>query len=122
MTSKNDELRRSVQGYYDALDAGDTEAVLDFFSGDVLYMRPGYDRFVGMDKLREYYENSRKLGQGRHILRTIIVEGQQAAAHGTWEGETKDGSRVTQGFAALFAFGTHDRITEHTTYFYTAAV
>lgn len=122
MASSDDEIRACVQGYYDALDAGDTDGVLEAFSGDVLYMRPGYDRFVGLEKLREYYESSRKLGEGRHMVRNILVDGQQAAANGMWEGQAKDGSRVTQGFGAFFMFGANNRITEHTTYFFTPAV
>lgn len=122
MTPENEDLRRSVQGYYDALDTGDMEAVLEFFGGDVLYMRPGYERFVGIERLREYYHDSRKLGEGRHVVRAILVDGQRAAAHGTWEGQLKDGSRATQGFGAFFTFDANGRITEHTTYFFTPAV
>lgn len=118
----NDELRRVVQGYYDALDAGDVDAVLEFFAGDVLYRRAGYDRFVGIDKLREYYQSSRKLAAGRHAVRGILVEGLDAAAHGEWEGDLKDGGRASMGFAAIFAFDGHGRIREHTTYFFTPAV
>ncbi len=118
----SDDLRRAVQGYYDALDAADMDAVLDFFSGDVLYRRPGYERFVGIEKLREYYEKSRKLAAGRHHVRAILVEDHDVAAHGEWEGDLKDGGRASMGFAAIFAFDTHGRIREHTTYFFTPAV
>lgn len=118
----SDDLRRAVQGYYDALDAGDTEEVLDFFSGDVLYRRPGYERFVGIEKLREYYEGSRKLAAGRHAVRAILVDGHDVAAHGEWEGDLKDGGRASMGFAAVFAFDANGRIREHTTYFFTPAV
>lgn len=122
MTSEANELRQAVQGYYDALDNGDMEAVLEFFGGDVLYQRPGYERFIGIDRLREYYNDSRKLGEGRHVVRAILVDGGRAAAHGTWEGQLKDGSRATQGFGAFFTFDTNNRIAEHTTYFFTPAV
>ncbi len=121
-SSTSDELRRAVQGYYDALDAGDTERVLDYFSGDVLYRRPGYDRFVGIERLREYYESARKLARGRHAVRAILVDGHSVAAHGEWEGDLKDGGRTSMGFAAIFAFDGHGRISEHTTYFFTPAV
>ncbi len=116
------ELRRAVQGYYDALDAGDNERVLEFFSGDVLYLRPGYERVAGIERLREYYEDSRKLKPGRHVLRSILVDGAEVAVHGEYEGELKDGSRTSVGFAAFFTFDGNDRASEHFTYFFVPAV
>ena len=122
MRAVGPDLRRAVQGYYDALDADDLEAVLEFFSGDVLYRRPGYDRMVGIDAVRRYYEESRLIAPGRHVLRTLVVEGHNVAAHGEWEGELKEGGRRTVGFAAFFVFDGNGRACEHTTYFFVPAV
>ncbi|GMA38506.1 nuclear transport factor 2 family protein [Mobilicoccus caccae] len=115
-------LRQAVQGYYDALDRNDVDEVLSDFSGDVLYRRPGYDPIVGLKGLREYYTGSRKLAAGRHVLRAMVVEDNNVAAHGMWEGDLKDGGRTSMGFAAFFSFDSAGRITEHTTYFFTPAV
>ncbi len=120
--STPEDYRRAVQRYYDSLDADDLESVLDCFSGEVLYRRPGYEPIVGMDQLRAYYAGGRKLAPGRHLVRDVVVEGQRAAAHGMYEGETKDGARTAVGFAAFFAFDGHGRVAEHTTYFFTPAV
>lgn len=116
------DYRAAVQGYYDALDAGDTEAVLEFFSGDVLYRRPGYERMNGLEALRRYYTAERKLTPGRHVLHSILVDGQNVAAHGEWEGDLKDGGRRAVGFAAFFVFNPRGRAMEHTTYFFVPAV
>lgn len=117
-----DDYRRAVQRYYDALDRDDLEAVLEGFSGDVLYRRPGYEVIAGMDRLRSYYTGDRKLAAGRHLVRDVVVEGQRAAAHGMYEGQLKDGERTAVGFAAFFSFDGNGRIAEHTTYFFTPAV
>lgn len=124
MTSprQSDDLRHAVQQYYQALDRDDLESVLECFSGDVLYRRPGYANIAGMDSLREYYASGRKLEPGRHLVRDVVVEGQRAAAHGMYEGQLKDGERTTVGFAAFFTFDGHGRVAEHTTYFFTPAV
>lgn len=114
--------RRAVQRYYDALDRDDLEAVLELFSGDALYRRPGYEVIAGMERLRAYYSGDRKLAAGRHLVRDVIVEGQRAAAHGMYEGQLKDGERTTMGFGAFFTFDMNGRIAEHTTYFFTPAV
>ncbi len=116
------DLRRAVQGYYDALDADDVEAVLEFFSGDVLYRRAGYEPMVGIDALRRYYEQTRLIAPGRHVLRTMVVEGANVAAHGEWEGELREGGRRSVGFAAFFVFDGNGRASEHTTYFFVPAV
>lgn len=115
-------LRQTVQGYYDALDRGDVDKILRDFSGDVLYRRPGYDPITGLEGLRRYYTADRMLAPGRHVLRAMVVEDTTVAAHGTYEGELKDGGRTTVGFAAFFTFDSGGRIIEQTTYFFTPAV
>ncbi|WP_226346555.1 nuclear transport factor 2 family protein [Agilicoccus flavus] len=114
--------RRVVQGYYDALDADDIDAVLAAFSGDVLYRRPGYDRIVGLEALRRYYASDRKLAPGRHVVRSMLVDGNEVAAHGQWEGELREGGRRSVGFAAFFTIDGNGRIASHTTYFHVPAV
>ncbi|MDO5711395.1 MAG: nuclear transport factor 2 family protein [Micrococcales bacterium] len=116
------DLGRAVQGYYDALDRDDIEAVLEFFSGDVLYRRPGYEPISGLAALRGYYSDDRVLAPGRHVLRSVIVEGQNVAAHGAFEGELREGGRRSVEFAAIFVFDGNDRANEHTTYFFVPAV
>lgn len=115
-------VRAAVQGYYDALDREDIDAVLDYFSGEILYRRPGYQPITGLEGLRAYYTKDRLLASGRHVVRALVVEGQTVAAHGTFEGELKSGERTTTGFAAFFTFDGGGRISEHTTYFFVPAV
>lgn len=115
-------LRAAVHGYYEAMDRDDIDSVLEFFSGDVLYRRPGYERIVGMDALRQYYASDRQIATGRHVLTSVIVEGQRVAAHGTFEGDLRDGSTTSVGFAAFFVFDLNGRAAEHTTYFFVPAV
>ncbi|MBW3084744.1 hypothetical protein KEM60_00933 [Austwickia sp. TVS 96-490-7B] len=116
------DLRIAVQRYYDALDQDDLDAVLEGFSGDVLYRRPGYDTIVGIDQLRSYYAEERRLAPGRHLLRDVLVEENRVAAHGAYEGRTVDGEQTAVGFAAFFVFDANGRISEHTTFFFIPAV
>lgn len=120
--STPDDLRRAVHGYYDALDRDDLDAVLECFAGDVLYRRPGYKDISGLERLRAYYTDHRKLAAGRHLVRHVLVEGSAVAANGMFEGDLRDGGRTAIGFAAFFVFDGHGRIEEHTTYFFTPAV
>lgn len=116
------DLGRAVRGYYDSLDRDDIESVLEFFSGDVLYRRPGYEPMSGLEALRRYYSDDRVLAPGRHVLRSVIVDGHDVAAHGVFEGELKEGGRRSVGFAAIFSFDGNGRASEHTTYFFVPAV
>jgi len=123
MMAEQSSVRATVQGYYDALDRDDIDAALDYFGGEILYRRPGYPPITGLDGLRDYYTRGRKLASGRHVIREVVIDGTSAAAHGTFEGELKEGGRTTMGFAAFFRFdNARDRIVEHTTYFFTPAV
>ena len=116
------DLRTAVLGYYEAMDRDDIDAVLEFFSGDVLYRRPGYDRISGMEALRQYYASDRKIATGRHVLTSVLVDGQRVAAHGIFDGDLRDGQPTSVGFAAFFLFDQHGRAADHTTYFFVPAV
>lgn len=41
-----------IHRYYEAVDAADVEGVLDIFTPDATYRRPGYPDIVGADALR----------------------------------------------------------------------
>ncbi|GAB76864.1 Ketosteroid isomerase-related protein [Austwickia chelonae] len=114
----SDHRRRTVQRYYEALDRDDLDAVLECFSGDVLYRRPGYPVMTGSEQLRAYYSDERRLARGRHSVRNLLVDGQQVAVQGTYEGELREGDRTVVDFAAFFVVDGNDRICEHATYFY----
>ena len=59
-------VRELSLAYYTAVDSGDVEAVLDCFSDDAVYRRPGYEPIVGREGLRDFYSGVRVIDSGAH--------------------------------------------------------
>lgn len=116
-----DRLREQIARYYELVDAEDFPAMLELFTEDCRYRRPGYEPLVGRDRLGEFYATERVIESGSHELEAIVVEGERAASAGVFRGHLRDGRDVEVGFAELFGFDG-DRIAERTTYFHRPAV
>lgn len=107
--------------YYDTVDSGDDNATADLFAPDGAYDRPGYDTMVG-EEIRTFYLENRVIESGKHTLLDIIINGNQAASRGEFNGKLKDGSDASEGFADFFVFNAEGQIAKRTSYFYRAAV
>lgn len=110
-----------VRGYYAAVDSGDPEKAIATFAPDAVYDRPGYPSLVG-EAIAEFYRGERVIASGAHTVEQIVVDGDRAAARGTFDGVLKSGAEAHEGFADFFAFDAEGRISARTTYFYRAAV
>ena len=101
-------VRELSLAYYTAVDSGDVEAVLDCFSDDAVYRRPGYEPIVGREGLRDFYSGVRVIDSGAHEVQDIVVEGDRSAIRCRFVGRLKDGSAAEVGFADFFGFaGDH---------------
>ncbi|WP_339102922.1 nuclear transport factor 2 family protein [Haloterrigena salinisoli] len=90
--------RSVLESYYEYVDAGETDALLELFADDIRYERPGQGAIDGIEELREFYERDRPLEDGTHeVDRMIVVDG-HAAVRGRFSG-VQDGDDVTFGFA-----------------------
>lgn len=106
----------AVRRYYRLVDAGELEEMFGLFADDVVYRRPGYEAIEGFDELRAFYEGQRVIAEGRHSLRSLVVDGDRVAVEGDFHGVLRDGRRVTLRFADFFTF--HEgRIVVRDTYF-----
>lgn len=117
-----DEIRQRALAYYTAVDGGDLDALLDVFSADATYLRPGYPPIVGRAELRTFYAGTRVIDSGTHTVETAVVEGDQAAVRGHFSGVLKDGSQVEVGFADFLVFDDEARVFERITLFQVPAV
>ncbi|WP_116952014.1 nuclear transport factor 2 family protein [Jiangella endophytica] len=114
--------RAPVLHYYETVDSEDPTAVVDLFSEDAVYRRPGYQPMVGRAALLRFYGGERVIAAGRHVITRIVLDGPaHVAVEGRFIGHLKDGSRVDLGFADFFTL--HDTlIVERATYFEASAV
>ena len=94
----------TVRSYYDLVDAGDYDRLVELFAEDVTYHRPGQPAIEGRAALREFYETGRPLSDGSHELADVVAgDGAAVAVRGRFAGR-QDGDRVAFGFADLHRF------------------
>lgn len=111
-----------TRSYYERVDAGDVEGVLDWFADDGVYHRPGYPPMRGRAALSAFYGGERVIQSGAHTLDVVLVDGWQAAVRGRFDGVLKDGSTVSVGFADFIRYDRAGRAVERHSYFDAPAV
>ncbi|TCJ90653.1 ketosteroid isomerase-like protein [Dermacoccus sp. SAI-028] len=111
-----------IRRYYEVVDAGDVEGVLDISTDDATYCRPGYEPMAGREALRAFYSGDRVIESGRHSVTSLLIDGDEAFVRGEFNGVLKDGSDAHLEFADFFRFGADDRIAYRQTYFYAPLV
>lgn len=107
--------RETAERYYEVVDEGDYERLVELFSPDARYERPGQDVIEGREALLEFYETGRPLSNGSHRLHELVADGDTVAVRGTFEGE-QDGGFVSFGFADFHVFDDEGRIAVRYTY------
>ena len=115
-------VEAAVRHYYDRVDAGDVAGVLDCFTDDAVYHRPGYEPMVGREALAAFYGGERVIADGRHELDAILVDGHAAAVRGRFVGTLKDGRPARVGFADFWVFDEGTRAVTRHSYFDSPAV
>lgn len=115
---REDRIRR----YYELVDGGDVTGLVSLFAPDAVYRRPGYDPLVGRDDLVRFYNDQRVIKDGCHRLSEVVIQGDAAAVHGTFEGTLKDGSAVALRFADFFTFADGGPFSSRDTFFFVQMV
>lgn len=116
------DLAARTRHYFDRVDAGDVEGVLDWFAQDGVYHRPGYAPMRGRASLAAFYGGQRLIADGEHHLAELLVDGDRVAVRGRFVGTLKDGSRVEVGFADFITYDGDGRARERHSYFETRTV
>lgn len=116
------DIEARTRHYYASVDAGDVEAVLDWFAPDATYHRPGYEPMVGRRALADFYGGERVIESGSHTLEAVVVDGSSAAVRGRFTGRLKDGSDASVGFADFIDYDADGRARERHSYFEVPAV
>jgi uncharacterized protein len=120
-TEMTSPLTQLVCGYYKAMDLGDLSVALACFAPTAIYRRPGYEALLGLDAIHRYYQETRIISSGSHRIDSLIVDGDEVAVQGAFEGQGHAGQRLVTRFADFWRFGD-DLVLERNTYFDAAAV
>lgn len=116
------DVRAQTRRYYERVDAGDVQGVLDWFAEDGVYHRPGYPPMRGRAALSAFYGGARVISSGAHTVHEILVDGLAVAVRGRFDGTLKDGSTVSVGFADFIVYDRDARAAERHSFFDTPTV
>lgn len=111
-----------VMRYYELVDANDVTGLVDLFTADAVYHRPGYLPLRGRDELVRFYTNERVISTGHHTVTTMVLSGSHAAVNGEFSGELRDGQEVSLRFADFFEIGPGGRFSRRDTFFFAPMV
>lgn len=106
---------------FSAIDSSDWISLEKLFHKEIVYERPGYDPFSGLDRVMEFYQKERILASGAHLLEKVVLNGEHGACWGRFIGFKKDGSEVDERFADVYSF-KEGRIRTRRSYFFRPAV
>ncbi|MFB4421393.1 nuclear transport factor 2 family protein [Streptomyces sp. QL37] len=115
---REDRIRR----YYELVDVDDVPGLVNLFTEEAVYRRPGYEPLVGRTDLERFYREDRVIREGRHVVSTLLLDGDDAAVHGTFSGTLRDGREVDLRFADFFTFSEADAFCCRETFFFAPLV
>jgi ketosteroid isomerase-like protein len=122
-TATRDELAEDqVRRYYETVDRDDVDAVVELFSDEIVYERPGYPTIHGHAQLREFYDKSRVIESGKHVVATVVANYPQVAVNGQFNGRLRSGSTVSVRFADFFRLDGDGRFVRRDTFFFAPSV
>ncbi len=104
-----------------AVDSSGWNMLAKIFHHDIVYERPGYEPFVGIDQLLKFYQTQRVIASGKHHIEHIAVEGNYGACWGRFIGVRKDGFPIDELFADVYSF-ENGKIKTRKTHFFRPAV
>jgi len=111
-----------VLHYYELVDAGDVTGLVNLFTPEATYCRPGYEPMVGHAALERFYGGERIIRSGKHTVTTVVAHGEQVAVNGNFDGELLDGREVHLRFADFFLMSGDGRFTRRDTFFFAPLV
>lgn len=91
-----------VHRLFEVIDSRQWERLPELFDAEVVYERPGYEPFRGLERLDRFYRVERVIAGGKHHLEGCVVGETQAACWGRFIGVHRDGSPIDEAFADTY--------------------
>lgn len=115
------EFPKLIRTLFEKVDSRDWPGLREIFCDDIVYGRPGYEPFVGLDRLLKFYREERVIASGAHHLDRIVADQQSGACWGRFIGIHKNGSLIDERFSDVYTF-KNGRILTRDSYFFRPAV
>ncbi|QHG18504.1 nuclear transport factor 2 family protein [Nostoc sp. ATCC 53789] len=104
-----------------AVDSSDWDLLLKCFDKNIIYERPGYQPFIGLEKLLSFYKNDRIIADGKHKIEHIVIENNHGVCWGQFIGIHKNSSPINERFADVYSF-ENGKFKSRITHFFRPAV
>ncbi|MCF4970660.1 nuclear transport factor 2 family protein [Nostoc sp. CMAA1605] len=110
-----------IVSLFSAVDSSDWNFLKNCFDENIIYERPGYQPFVGLDKLLRFYQYERIIASGKHHIEYIAIDNNYGACWGNFIGIHKNGSKINERFADVYSF-ENGKFKTRRSYFFRPAV
>ena len=110
-----------IHELFRAIDSREWHQLRDFLHPDIVYVRPGYLPFEGIERVLTFYEHERVIASGAHTLTTVVVSDDHAACCGRFVGMHRDGGAIDEEFADVYELAG-PLIVRRQSYFFRPAV
>jgi len=111
-----------VREYYELVDSGAVQALVELFAVGAEYHRPGYEPLVGRAQLEHFYRVQRVIREGRHTLTAVVESGDCVAVHGEFNGVLHDDRETSLRFADFFRLTAAGEFSRRDTFFFSPLV
>lgn len=105
----------TIHRYYELVDEGAVDALVDLFSDDIVYRRPGHPPIEGIEAFRAFYEEGRPIGASNHSIEATYIDGETVIVRGRFSG-TLAGDEVAFVFVDIHHFDAEGSIDKRWTY------
>jgi len=102
---------------FQIIDGGEWRSLPSVLHFKVCYERPGYEAFIGIDRLMEFYQIERTISSGTHLIEKVLCDGNYGACWGRFTGRTKENAYIDVLFSEAYDF-EEERIKMRRTYFH----
>jgi|JRYF01.1.fsa_nt_gb ketosteroid isomerase-like protein len=110
-----------IHAYFKLVDERQFDQFGTIFHDEIIYDRPGYQPLIGLKAVIRFYQRKRRIKSGGHTIEGLIINGDQAACWGRFEGKTRRDKLIDERFADIYQF-RDGKIFRRTTYFYRRAI
>jgi ketosteroid isomerase-like protein len=111
----------SIEELFRAIDCQNWGKLSSIFHPDITYERPGYQPFIGIDQVLQFYANERMISSGQHKIEHIMVDHNCGVCWGHFVGILKDGTKADERFVDVYQF-YQNSIIERRSYFFRPAI
>ncbi|WGV25100.1 nuclear transport factor 2 family protein [Halotia branconii] len=113
--------KQLIVTFFAAVDSSDWNLLKNCFDENIIYERPGYQPFIGLDKLLRFYQYERIIASGQHYIEYIVIDNNYGACWGSFIGIHKNGSQLNERFVDVYSF-KNGKFKTRRSYFFRPAV